>query len=517
MNIIEELHAATRRYRFDVSGLVTLAFPWKVGAYRNWTELWGWHREFFDGISREVFAKRFGAGRDGLVRRVEPVLRSISSGTGTGKSSLILPGILFWSLAVFPYLRGVAVSASRENLADKFFADCCSLIDTSPFLKRYFEYSADHTIWVKGARNTRAFIFRTASAVEALSGTHSLGGVTCVLFEEAGGITDASFLATDGARSDAQVIAVAVGQPTTPTATCTWFREVTFGRLASLWNARTVSLLDMPGADDALRKRKALEHGGEDTDDFKIFVQGLPGSAATNSFISRSAVDAAMDASWVDGNGVPLVDPKTPVVAGLDLARGGEIGGSDTCMAFRAGIDGRIKAVSIPGHELEPRERADWAINEMTRERQPYGKPVVCAYDATGLDGLFAEALRERGAHDLFRPINFGGKSPSDRAVNYRSSMWMELSKWLFSGGLLPRDEALARTITAAKATHDRHGKIAITPKNEIAAAAGSSRLDELDARLLSLHEPPVTPEAIQRRTRRPTRQAARARTWMGG
>ena len=274
----------------------------------------------------------------------------------------------------------------------------------------------------------------------------------------------------------------------------------------------------MPNATPEMRARRARTHGGEDTDDFRVFVLGLPRTAAGNSFIDRRMVDEAMSRPWVDGAGRPLVPADTPLVAGLDLARGGADGGSNTVMAFRAGLDGRsVRPVSIPGSKLEPRDRADWAIREATKPRPPYGKPVVCCYDATGLDGLFAEALRERGAADLFWPINFGSGSPNARFVNYRSSMWGELSRWLFAGGMLPtRDEALARTITAAGAEYDRNSKIAITAKVEIGKVAGDEKLDELDARLLSLHDPPVVPDSVRRRTIRNRRPTPAGRSWMG-
>lgn len=500
MNLPDELYMVMQRFRYDPAGFVEFVFPWNTGDYQGWTELWPWHRDLLDGIGKEAYAKRFGPDADGLIHPAPAILRSVSSGTGTGKSTLVLPGILFWTMSVFPAVRGVAVSASRENLGDKFFADCRALMEASPKLNRYFDATSDGTIWVKGARHTRSFIFRTSGSVEALSGQHSLSGCTCVLFEESGGIADDSFKATSGARGDKQVIGVAVGQPTKLDG---WFHRVCFGDMAEEWNARTISLLDMPTSTDALRTSKALEFGGEHTDDFRVFVLGQPRAAGENSFIARLSVDEAMSRSWVDPHGRPVVAADTPLVAGLDLARGGEEGGADNVMAFRAGLDGRIQVASIPGQKLEPRDRADWAIQEATRERPPYGKPAVCCYDATGLDGLFAEALEERGAGDLFRPINFGNRSTNPRYQTYRAAMWGELSRWMFKGGMLPRDEALARLIVAARADYDRHGKIGISPKKEMGDAAGRSRLDELDARLLSLHQPPVETNRTKARMRR--------------
>lgn len=503
MTPARELHKAARRFRYDLDGFCRLVFPWGRGPYATWEEPWPWHTALFDSISREAYAKRFGPDYEGVIDRKAPILRAISSGTGTGKSSLVLPTILFWTLSVFPHVRGLAISATREQMGDKFFSDCVALMKASPFLSRYFDSTADGTIFVKGARESTAFVFRTSGSISGLSGTHSFSGVTCVLFEEAAGISDESWLATDGARSDKQVISVACSQPLHLDG---FFHRIAFGDLADDWNAIRVSLLDMPMTDEQraeLRRRKEKDHGGEDTDGFRMMVEGKPRTSEANSFISRKDVEAAMERSWIDENGRPLVDADTPVVAGLDLAGHGEEGGALNVMAFRAGLDGRIPPVSIPGHKIEPRDLADWCIQEATRERPPYGKPVVCYYDSTGERGLLAEAFRERGCDDLFWPVNFAQNQPRARVINNRAAMWAAFSRWLFGGAMLPKDEALARTICAARASYDKTGRLEINPKSEIRKMAGDSRLDEQDARLLACHNPPHTARRVRLRTER--------------
>ena len=503
MTLAQELILSSAKYRYDATGFARLIIPWRRPPYQQWTDLWPWHKTFFDGVSREAYQKRFGPDADGMVTPREPILRAISSGTGTGKSSLIMPVMVFWTMSVFQALRGLAISASRENIGDKLFKDCKALIEASPFLKRYFESTADGTIWIKGDREASNFTFRTSDNVAALSGTHALGHITCVLFEESAGISDKSFSATQGARNDTQNISLACGQCLHLSGT---FYRMCFGDMAQDWNPIVVSSGDMPNATPEMRARRARECGGEDTDDFRTLFEGLPPQYATDAFLSRSSLDEAAARPLRDAAGRPLIAHDTPVVAGLDLARSGAEGGSLNVMAFRAGLDGRsIKPAIMPGHQLEPRDRADWAIHEATRVHPPYGRAAVVYYDATGLDGLFAEALRERGAGDLFHPINFGARSPNERFANYRGAMYNEFARWLYLGAILPRDEALLRALNAARREYDKNerGRVLITAKSEIKKEVGAEKLDLVDAMLLYTHKPPVTAETIKKRFRR--------------
>lgn len=487
-----ELHLAARRFRYDPLGFAMLAVPFgRAGTkFAGWGGLWDWQHKWICGIAREVYEKLFGADEHGLIQRKAPVLRSLSSGTGTGKSSVLLPVMIFWMLACYPQSKVLAVSPSREHLGDKLFANCVALLNASPFLQRYFESSiTDTTIWVKGHRASRVALFRTAVSKEALSGTHA--DVMMVVFDDAAGVKDESFVATDGARSDLQVIAIAAGQPTRLDG---WFWRVTHGPLAELWHAQVVSLLDMPGADEELRHRKALEHDGEDSTDFRVMVLGLPPVSDARAYIPRTLVEQAMKRAVFNADGVPVVSFRTPVVAGLDLAREGE---AHNCMAFCAGIDGAtIRPVAMSGTALSPSDRAAWAIQNATQERPPYGAPVVCFYDSTGLDGMFEVELQRLGYAHLFVPVSFSEADPNEHWQNMRGALWAGFKQWLGRGGVLPHDDALARLISAAKAevaVGRARARLTITPKDELGQAAGRERLDELDARMLSTLAPPVS------------------------
>lgn len=487
-NRASDLHRTARRYRYNPLGFARLVVPFgRAGTpFEGWRGLWGWQIDFFTSIAREVYAKRFGANEEGFVERKAPVLRSLSSGTGTGKSSVLLPVLIFWMLACFKSSKVLAVSPSREHLGDKLFANCRALLEASPFLSRYFDSSSDGTIWVRGFRDTRVALFRTAVSKEALSGTHA--DVMLVVFDDAAGVADESFVATDGARSDLQTICVAAGQPTRLEG---WFWRVTHGPLASLWNVQIVSLLDMPGADEELRERKALEHGGEDSTDYRVMVLGLPPLLDALSFIPVRLLEAAMArALFVPGTRERLTPVDTPVVVGMDLAREGE---AENCAVFRAGIDARtVPPERIRGRDLSASERVDWAIDCAERARPPYGPASVVYFDSTGLDGAFDDALQRRAPRpDVFVPVNFASADPSRRFTNKRALMWAALRAWLQAGGALRSDPVLRATLAAARSEWKNERTMGINSKDEIKAVAGASHLDEVDALLLSMGRPP--------------------------
>ena len=409
--------------------------------------------------------------------------------TVTHNSSLILPIMIFWTLACYPGSRGLCVSPTAAHIGDKLFANVKALLDASPFLQRYFEANADGMLWVRGAKTSRACIFRTSATKEGLSGYHAYGGVMIVVFDDAAGVDEDSFAGTDGARNDPQVICIAAGQPTRLEG---WFHRVTHGPLGDSWNVLVLSMLDViPGIDDAFRRRKILEYeGGEESADYRNQVLGLPALSDSLAFITRKRCEESMSRELFSPDGVPLVPFNTPLVAGLDPAREGE---NNNCMAFTAGIDGStVRPVSVKGADLGFEERAQWAIQQATKERPPYGAPVVCFYDCTGLDGGFEMELNRLGYGHLFIPVDFRHADPSDRYENMRGALWSGFRQWIKAGGVLPNDPALATLISSAKATmKPGRRKMLITPKEELGKIAGHSHLDELDARMLSTLAPP--------------------------
>ena len=451
----------------------------KPGPWESWSGLHDWQAEFFRGIAQEQYQKEWGPDPDGKVTRREPINRAICSGAGTGKTAFVLPFLVLWQMAVWPRLRVLAMSTTETQLKDRFFnSGIVVILENSPELRRLFAWQS-LKVWRRDSPDSTA-TFRTGDNPGAILGAHSHGGQMLIPMDECAWQDDEMWEATGSARQDPQTITVLCGNP--------WRNEGFFfdrhsGRLADRWKTVFVDAREQPGWTQDQEEDLLAEHGGEDTDAYRALVMGRPPLAGSRSFIRREQVERSMDLPLIDTAGKSVVPEDFPLVAGLDLAG---FGAASTCLAFTAGVDGRtIPPVSIQG--VSAREKVDWLLANVEREYPPYGKPVVVFYDITGSYGDLEELLRLYGYGKLLRPVNFGAKDPQGRFESMRGALWNGFRRWLDRGGRLPRDPDLLRLITAAEDTaNPRTGKRKITEKEELARRAGRTKLDELDARMLS-------------------------------
>ena len=499
-----------QRFRYRPADFMKLVVPFgKPGPFESWTKPWDVQVELLESIGDEMARKRFGPDANGEVTPRERVERIVSSCTGAGKTSLMLPTLVCWQVMCWPHSKGVAVSTTREQLYDKFFSATKALIDSSPILREYLDYDESMTVWRKGRRPTQFCAYRTALEEAAALGSHAHGSLGALWIDEAAGPKDTMFRAYHGLLHDPQVVCVAFGNPLKPWG---WFFDRHSGRLFKAENVRVISARDLPTWTQDREDKALLDAGGEDETEFRVFFLGLPPLVGSGAFISTKVCEASMNAPLFH-NGKPVVPSTTPLVVGLDLAGEGE---AQNCAVFRAGIDMRSLApLKVKGSDIGPLETVAWAVDIVSQAQGRYGRPVVCYYDSTGDRGMFYEQLKRAGVEDKFRPVNFGA-SGGDRHLKMRSLMYEGLKVWMTRGGAIRNDRGLLRTITAATGEFNANGKYVMIPKEEIAATAGKSHLDEVDAMLLAcLAAPPVdadfTPAAGALR-RQPTR-----RSWAEG
>ena len=483
--------AAIPRYRYDPAAFVTDALPFgRAGTdWERWQGLWPWQREFFDSVGAEAREKEWGKPRaDGEF--VKPAIqRVVSSCTGSGKTSLVLPGLLFWAMAVFPTLRAHCISTTREQLMDRFFNACKVMLRNSPKLDGLFEFMLSGKIMRRSSPEVNVATFRAAATPEALQGLHGHGGMTLVLFDEASGIERPFWDATTGPRADPQAIVCAMGNPTKGDG---WYWDRHSGRLAKNWKPMFISQKDLPGWSDARERELIEDHGGEDTDSYRYGILGLPPEEGSGGIMPRRLVEACMRRPLVDDRGRPLVPVSTPVVAGMDLARAGE--NLNYC-CFTAGIDGRtIQSRWAKGVDTSPEDRVHWAVSCATEPCHPYGAPSVVYYDAGGGDGFFEMELQRYPCAEKFIPVVFHKKSlvAGSTCGNQKAEMFLGWRRWMFKGGAMSWDPEMLRLLTGVQQIWEKNDKRwTLTKKQDLRTRFGGSRLDEADARMLSVLPPP--------------------------
>lgn len=509
------------QYKFDLCQFAQEVIPWKEpGAFERWKEPWPWQTDLLRSIGDEMREKDWGAvDADGMVIPQKPIQRVICSCTGSGKTAFTLPIVLLHLLAVQPTVKVICLSPSREQIKDKLAGATKSMIASSPMLTDLFTFAESGKVKHRLDPDNTFAVFRTAGQVESLQGTHSNSGIVAVIVDEASGVPDDLWNATFGARQDPCCLVLLAGNPLRSEG---FYWERHSGPLSNSWKPVHIAANTLPTWDESKHPEIIEEAGGTDTTTYRAAVLGLPPLDGEGSFVPVHLVEEAMNLPLVDDGGRPLVPADTPVVAGVDLARGGE---NNNCAVFRAGVDARMEVLRRPGRELPPKEKIAWLVEIATQPRGDYGAPAVVYVDATGLDGQMLWDLERVGQGAKFVPVNFGGRDPSGKCRNLRASMWSHLRTWLYRKGRLRSDRGLLNAITAARADYTKDN-LQITPKDEIAAkvgAAGKHYLDEIDALLLSMLAPPSdrysTPHGFPNvRRSDPLGRLGRSdgRSWMG-
>jgi hypothetical protein len=199
---------------------------------------------------------------------------------------------------------------------------------------------------------------------------------------------------------------------------------------------------------------------GEDSDFYRVRVRGLPPNASDLQFIGADLVAAAQKAP-------ALALDDEPLVAGLDLARGG----SDECVIrFRKGRDARsLPAIRVPGEQSrDSMKMATLAADVLQREFN--GKKVAVMFvDASGgsIGGPIADRLRQLGHRNVI-DVQFGGDSPDHRYANMRAYMWGRMRDSLGAGLAIDKSPDLETDLTGPGFYHDKRDRIVLESKEDM-------------------------------------------------
>ena len=159
-------------------------------------------------------------------------------------------------------------------------------------------------------------------------------------------------------------------------------------------------------------------------------------------------------------NEFPEPDANTPLILGVDVARGG---GDRTRVIDRCGR--RL------GHVVnETWDDADemTLAGRLARIIDSYGPDIVFVDVTGGYGGGLVDRLREQN-YRCVRGINFGSRADAaDRFANRRAEMWGRLEAWLAEGADIADDASLQRDMTAPKAKPDSSGRLVLERKEDI-------------------------------------------------
>src|ERR1051326_3840900 len=327
-----ELAEFVAEFYADPLGVVEACYPWGEpgGPLVHHAGPDVWQRQFLAGVGAEVTANGFN-GHD----PVDAVLRATSSGHGIGKSALVA-WLVDWIMSTRPHANGTVTANTFTQLQTKTWAAIRAwtrLCLTGHWFRvtdRKMFHPAFPESWFCALQSSR----ETNS--EAFAGQHAAGSTSFYILDEASAIARAIWEVLQGGLTDGEPMAFACGNPTRNEGP---FHEVCFGRGRDRWHPTIVDSRTSKLTNKDLIAQWLLEHG-EDSDFFRVRVRGLPPAASDLQFIALGLVAEAQKRGAALRAGEPLV-------AGLDLARGG----ADECvLRFRRGMDARsIPPIRVPG------------------------------------------------------------------------------------------------------------------------------------------------------------------------
>ena len=486
------LHEEVARYYDDPLGFVLAMYPWtEPGMLEHHPGPDTWQREFLERLGTEVQQRAF----DGTAA-VEPIRFGVSSGHGIGKS-VIVAWITDWIMSTRPHCQGTITANTITQLQTKTWAAIqrwTALCRTG----HWFTINTDR-MYRTGYKSSWFCAPQSSKEEnsEAFAGQHAADSTSFYIVDEASAVPKAIYEVAEGGLTDGEPMMFLFGNPTRSHGN---FHENVFGSMRHRWNPVVIDSRTSRFTNKALIAEWAQDYG-EDSDFFRVRVLGLPPGASDLQFIDTATVSAAQKRDVA-------TMPDDPLIAGLDMARGG----SDECVIrFRRGYDGRsIPAIRVPGAQSKDSMKiATMAADVLERDYQ--GRKVTMLFvDATGgsIGGPVADRLRQLGHRNVI-DVQFGGDSPDPTVANMRAYMWSKMRDWLKLGAIDPTP-ALEMDLTGPGYGHDKRDRLLLESKESM-KKRGVDSPDDGDALALTFASPVKAKPLIEKAA--PT--SAR-RSWMG-
>jgi hypothetical protein len=372
---------------------------------------------------------------------------SIRSGNGVGKTTL-LSWILLWFVITRYPSKAVCTAPTSAQLFDALFSEVKFWAGHLPDAVRgLLVITSDHI--ALAADTNGAFISARTNrpeSPEALQGVHSANVLLVV--DEGSGVDERVYEAGFTSMSTPGAITILAGNPLRNSG----FFYRTHTDLADQWTTYQISGLDSPRVSPAFIEEVRRTYG-ELSIEYRVKVLGQFPLRDTDSFISASIVDAAMQRDLVP-------DPLAPTLWGLDVARFGD----DRSCLFRRNARMQIGEPRI-WRGIDTMQLVGAVKVEYDNIAVAY-KPLQICVDSIGVGAGVVDRLRELELPAI--GINVA-ESPSVKGDynRLRDQLWGEMRQWLESREVsLLKDERLALELQAPRYSFTSTGKLVIESKD---------------------------------------------------
>jgi len=432
----------------DPLRFVLLAYPWgETGPLKEFDGPDKWQTETLKWIGEQVKFRKFN-GR----LPVAPIRSAISSGHGIGKSTLVA-WLVNWIMSTRPHCKGTVTANTFSQLEGKTWAQIrhwTSMCITGHWFK--VGSQSIYHLQFPASWRFRAETCREENS-EAFAGQHAADSSSVYIFDEASAIPDRIWEVAEGGLTDGEPMIFAFGNPTRNSGK---FYRVTFGADRDRWVQRCIDSRDSAMTNKA-QIAEWIKDYGEDSDFVRVRVRGLPPGASDLQFIDSARVYAAQKRE-----AHTLSDE--PLVAGLDLARGGA---DNNVIRFRRGLDAKsIPPIKIRGEEVRDSTKLVSIICDVLGRTYGGHKIHTMFADETGVGGPIIDRVKQLGHRNIIG-IQFGGSSPDRHFANMRSYMWAQMKEWL-DRGAVDKLEELETDLTGPGFHHDKSDRLILESKENM-------------------------------------------------
>lgn len=463
------LALAVREYYADPSGFVRFAYPWRQpGPLAEYDGPDDWQRDVLDEIGQQVRANRF----DG-VHPVAPIREAVSSGHGIGKG-VLSAWLTDWILSTRPHSQGTVTANTGPQLEAKTWATIQKWTRLC-LTARWFDIGATR---IKSILSPDSWFVSALTCrdenTESFAGQHAASSTSWYLFDEASAIPDAIWEVAEGGLSDGEPMFFAWGNPTRNAGK---FHRIVFGSERARWTQHVIDSRTCHFPNQALIEEWRQDHG-EDSDFFRVRVRGLAPSASDLQYIDQERVFGAQQR-----HASPF--PDEPLVAGLDVARGGM---DNNVIRFRRGPDAKtIKPIKVPGEESRDSMRLVSLAADVLGRTFDGRKVATLFVDETGIGGPIVDRLKQLG-HKNVVGVQFGAAAPDPKMANMRAFIWSKLRDWL-PRGMIDSDPQLEADLTGPGYHHDKRDRLVLEAKEEM-KKRGLASPDDADGLALTFAAP---------------------------
>lgn len=408
--------------------------------------------------------------RDALQALGEGRNIAIRSGHGVGKTAFLAWVVLWW-LDCHPQPVVPCAAPTKHQVADLLWPEMSRWMSESESIGERLIWQASRVFKVGARRAWFATMIPAGpdNKPENLAGFHA--GDLLYVVDEASGVGDRNMAVISGALTTEGARVILAGNPTRATG---YFAK-RFVDSPSSWYCRTVSCESSPRVDPGWVREMATEWGDE-SDEYRVRVLGLPPRGEARGFIEALAVETAMRAD---------LEPRGPLVIGVDVARYGR---DKTAVCVRRGP----KVLSLDTFSSRSNPQVAQLVLDAAGRFAASGETVTIIVDDGGVGGgvtdLLQMARRQKSApvQIAVQGVTFGGKGDRWYATN-AGVWWHRLRRMMREGALdIPADDDLRTQLTDRTAAVNMSGKTVIESKDHM-RDRGVASPDKADALALTV------------------------------